>query len=255
MRELLMPLLDPVALLWVLLLLWGCLQLKRRKWGAAWFPLLTAVMLGYAGASQLSDRLLADLERPYARGGISEVPTADVVVMLGGMVSTSCNDPFGFQVRDTLDRFLTAVEVVRAGKAPVLVLGGGGHPGAKEEISEGEYLARWMCRWGMTNAPVYLLGSCKNTRDEAERTAHLAQEKGWQRVLLVTSAAHMSRSEATFRKVGLAVHCVACDFKGMSGYEEPRLFTLFPSSSRLADIATVLHEWAGGWVYRLRGWI
>lgn len=53
---------------------------------------------------------------------------------------------------------------------------------------------------------VVTLGGVLNTREEAERSRELVERRGWKWVLLVTSAFHMGRAEATFRRAGVPVH-------------------------------------------------
>jgi uncharacterized SAM-binding protein YcdF (DUF218 family) len=65
---------------------------------------------------------------------------------------------------------------------------------------EPELYRQWLESWEFDQIRILDLGLCRNTRDEAVRTAELAEEHGWSQLLLVTSASHMKRSEAAFRK-------------------------------------------------------
>jgi uncharacterized SAM-binding protein YcdF (DUF218 family) len=99
------------------------------------------------------------------------------------------------------------------------------------------------------------LGICANTHDEALQFRKLKEAEGWQKVLLVTSALHMRRAEAVFRKQGVDVTPVACDFQvhgvlGAPGFPSP-----FPRQHRLDLLSLYLHEQIGWWVYKWRGWI
>ena len=85
----------------------------------------------------------------------------------------------------------------------------------------------------------------------------LAAERGWKQILLVTSASHMRRAEAVFKKEGLRVIPVACnfevegdDFKTVDG-----AFTPFPKLDGFVFLSRYLHEKIGWSLYRLRGWI
>ena len=246
--------LQPLALLWLVLLLYGLLKLAKRQWRRAGCPLLVATCLYVVGATRLPVSLLASLERPYAGVPVSSLPAADAVVMLGGMTIPSSPDLFGFHFDAEVDRVVTAIELVRQRKGRVLVLGGGlnartANPG------EGELLRHWIEAWNVPPAPVQVLGVCRNTRDEAVRARALAEAQGWQRIILVTSAAHMRRAEATFRRTGLDVIPFACDFDAMAalpwGWED----ALCPSVSGFQRLDRYLHEIIGMWVYRWRGWV
>src|SRR5437763_1587374 len=56
------------------------------------------------------------------------------------------------------------------------------------------------------------LGANEDTHDEALKVRVLATERGWHRVLLVTSANHMRRASGVFRAQGLEVIPVPCNF-------------------------------------------
>jgi uncharacterized SAM-binding protein YcdF (DUF218 family) len=81
----------------------------------------------------------------------------------------------------------------------------------------------------------------------------LMQSNQWTSVLLVTSALHMPRSVALFRKQGLAVEPVACDFRA---YDTPKpAFSIVPSWGNFELLALYTHEKIGWLVYKLRDWI
>ena len=246
--------LQPLALLWLALLFYALLKLARRQWRLACCPLLVAACLYVVGATSLPASLLASLERPYAGVEIPSLPAADAVVMLGGMTAPSSTDVFGFHFDGEVDRVVTAIELVRQRKARALVLGGGlnartANPG------EGELLRRWIEAWNVPPAPVHVLGACQHTRDEAVRTRALAEAQGWQRIILVTSAAHMRRSEATFRRAGLEVLPFACDFDGLAALPWRWEDSLAPSVPGFERLGRYLHEVVGMWTYRWRGWL
>lgn len=255
MSDLIKPLAEPLAFFWALLLLWMVWLIYRRHWRHVVPPALLAGAIFLVGTTDLTARLLASLERPYAGRDLERLPPADAVVMLGGVLEVSRNDVFGFDLSEAADRFVMAAELVRRGKAGALVLGGGAHGPPAARQNEGDLLRRWLTQWNLAKVPVFVLGACATTYDEAQRTRQLAQEKGWQRVILVTSAGHMRRGEAVFKRLGIGVECVACDFQGLSTFENPGPPRLFPSWGPFEMLGLYLHEIIGWQVYRWRGWI
>lgn len=246
--------LQPVAILWVCLLLYTLVKLARRQWRRTLCPCFTGLFLYIVGATDFPSSLLASLERPYVGVDPSSLPEVDAVVMLGGMTTPSENDVFDFHLDEAADRFVAAVELVRQRKGRALVLGGGinrqtPNPG------EGEFLRRWAEVWNVAKAPLHVLGLCRDTHDEAVRTRALVDSQGWKRLILVTSAAHMRRAEATFRRAGVDVVPFACDFKGTA--DAPRRWEerIVPSLSGFSELDQYLHEVVGYWVYRWRGWL
>lgn len=169
-------------------------------------------------------------------------------------------------------------------RQPKLILGGGGN--RRIGWSESEALVRWMARWGMPTNKVLILPALANTYEEArnvrqllidERTvadatptvSPVADSGSDSRhsdggpsvagrapsVILVTSAYHMKRSEAVFRKAGLEVDPAPTDFIGLASLEAKRPFNPVPRAGGFEKTEVFLHEIIGWWVYRWRGWI
>jgi DUF218 domain len=101
---------------------------------------------------------------------------------------------------------------------------------------------------------VEILGACKNTRDEAIHTEVMAREKGWKKILLVTSAWHMRRALPTFRNTGLEVIPVGCDAPGTAALQNHDRVTLIPRTGTLETFELWFTETLGYAWYRLRGW-
>jgi uncharacterized SAM-binding protein YcdF (DUF218 family) len=92
----------------------------------------------------------------------------------------------------------------------------------------------------------------RTTRENAVETARLARDKGFQRVLLVTSALHMRRAAGAFRAVGLEVVPAPTDFSVLG---TGRLPNLLPDAGSLEATTATLHEWIGLSYYAARGWL
>jgi len=260
LKKWLMGLLSPLGLVWAVLVALALSELLRRRWRPGILAGLCAGGLYLFGSTPLPARLLADLESPWLHGPLEEVAQADAIVMLGGMLRHSPADAFSADFYDAVDRFITAAELARLGKAPVLILGGGHPGGAPDDVRESEYLKRWFESWLPKKAEILQLGKCMDTHDESVQVARIAKERGWKSVILVTSAAHMRRAAGLFRKAGLDPICVACDFEGTASLLDwennpRRIFNPFPNAGGFKLMGVYLHEEVGWWYYRLRGWI
>jgi uncharacterized SAM-binding protein YcdF (DUF218 family) len=253
----LLQLLEPMGILWLGLLVLTFGAWRMRQGRLALLAGTLAVFVFLLGSSPLPGNLLATLERPYAGFEPEAVEPGDAVVMLGGGIEASRHEAAGFHLTLAGDRVLMALHLIHLGKAPVLVLGGGGEKiGGQMEV-ESELLKAWVVKDALAGkAEVLSLGLCANTHDEAMRVAALAARRGWRRVLLVTSANHMRRASATFATAGLTVAPCPCNFLttvSTSGSGFPALG--IPSGSGLDKVTAWMHETVGWFEYRRRGWI
>jgi uncharacterized SAM-binding protein YcdF (DUF218 family) len=150
----------------------------------------------------------------------------------------------GDPTSDAMSRLLKGVELVAEGRAPRLLV-------SEIPPPAGPYapLARaWLTTFAR-RGEVVSVGRIRNTRDEAAAVARLCRERGWGRVLAVTSPTHTRRAAAALEKEGLAVSAV------------PSIETRFdlerldwPGDRREA-FAAVAHERIGLVYYRRKGWI
>lgn len=254
MSDFLMRLVGPLGLTFVFLVLSTVALLLKGRRKTAILPALLGALLYAIGATPLPVWLLASLEKPYAGVRAEGLPEADAIVMLGGLLTPSPNDPFGADFQPAVDRAIAAAELVRRELANDLVLGGGlqqnGPPGAVES----DYLLPWLDAWKLTPQRVHQLRNCINTHDEAVACKQLADERGWKKVILVTSAFHMRRAAGVFRAAGLEVICFPADFSGLAALPDAE-WGILPGPGRLVTFDVWLHEVLGWWVYRWRGWI
>lgn len=245
--------LSPLGVLWLALLviavwLWRTGQRKPARWMLALWVLLTALT-----CVPVSDRLLAHIEGPWrdALSHVDQWPTADAILCLGGGVEPSDVELIGLNMQDNSDRPMTAVELLRRGKAPMLIISGGGVGCTK--YGEAAAVRHWVQHWNLAQQDVETLPPCKDTHDEAIALGVIAKERGWKRVILVTSASHLTRATAVFRtNAGVEIVPSPCAFMTKPS---PTEWVHAPEIDGFRAFDTWFHEVAGWWVYRLRGWI
>ena len=82
----------------------------------------------------------------------------------------------------------------------------------------------------------------------------MLRARGFKSALLVTSASHMPRAMATFRRAGVPVVAATTDVSVVdSGHID--VFEWLPSADALAATTGAIREWLGYWVYRVRGYL
>ncbi len=252
----LLALLEPISLVWLLLTGLMVVLLRTRQRLAAWLAGGAWVVLSLGTCTNLGTALLASLERPWLAVDRDSLPVCDAVVVLGGGMAAAPSQAVGVDFREECDRVLTGIELIRQGKAGTLVVSGGASMTKHGARGEAEATRQWIAQWHLVSVPVESLGICANTYDEALRVKQLADTKGWQCVLLVTSASHLTRAEATFRKAGVKVVSVpgAYQTKIAEGYA-PKQMLHVPELGGLWAFSFWLHEVVGWWVYRANDWL
>lgn len=250
-----LQLLQPMALLWLGLLVLTVALWRTRQRAAAGSAALLWLFVQIIGGTNLSVLLLSGLERPYFDSRTENLPVCDAIVLLGGGVEPSPHEVGNLHLTNAGDRVVMALELARLGKASALCVSGGGAVLGRRRWIEADLLKKAIEERQLTRVPVFSFGACRDTYDEALHLRRLAVERGWKRFLLVTSAAHQRRALATFRHQGLDVVPAPCNFlTQMSPAAEPPLFGL-PSPLGFTFISTWLHEQIGWLEYRRRGWI
>ena len=249
----------PLGLSCILLLvaLWLCF--KRSRWTFA--PIALAfIILVTASNVGISNRLVASLERQYLPQ--PDLPQAEAIVILGG--ATRNNEPPRIlpDMSDRGDRLLYGAKLYKDGLAPKIVLTGGRIEWFGGDSSEAESMATILELMGIPRSAMILESKSLNTHENAVFTKEILKREDIDRVLLVTSAAHMPRSLAIFRKQGINAIAAPADFlvsdrnlieAGASS--QSRILSLIPKSDSLDLTTQAIKEYIGTIIYRLRGWL
>ena len=251
----LLGLLAPVGLVWGALIVLTVVLWRRRLRRFAAVAGALVVFITVVGSTGVPGRLLGALERPYAGVKIEDLPAADAVVLLGGGAGGSRYEVGGVHLTAAGDRLVMAAELMRLGKAPVLLIGGNAGTLDGRLILESEIMKGLLTRWGVPADAMIPLGGNADTHDEAIDVRALATERGWRRVLLVTSANHMRRAAATLRQMGIEVTPVPCNFLTSVSTGEVPFSPSVPGTDGFVKMGGWLHEKIGWIVYRRRGWV
>jgi uncharacterized SAM-binding protein YcdF (DUF218 family) len=246
-------LIEPIGLLWLALIVLTVLLWRKSRRGFALATGSMAAAIYAIGATSLPSALVRSLEAPYLGVKFDALPASDAIVMLGGGIEPSASEPTGLHLTRAADRVFAALELIRLGKAPVLVCGGSAMEIDGREIVEADALRQALIERRVPVPEIVSLGRCADTHDEAVRTRALAGARGWRRVLLVTSASHMRRARATFRTAGVNAEPASCNF--LSPLAGGRWRLGIPGHGGFEGISIWMHEQIGWWEYRRRGWI
>jgi uncharacterized SAM-binding protein YcdF (DUF218 family) len=143
----------------------------------------------------ISDLLVRAAER-YPALDLNHVPSADALVILAGGVRPNAPE-YGTWAPNptTLQRLTYGARVARATQLPVLVSGG-----RHEAVAMSEFLQR---DFGVDVK--WLENHSRDTHQNAQLSAAILKNSHASTIVLVTTAAHMTRAAAEFRATGLTV--------------------------------------------------
>ena len=249
------PLFKPIGLIWLILLIGFLRAIFKKDKRYAIFLGSVITLISIIGGTKIPAYLLFTLERPYIVENLNDLPECDAVIVLGGGHNFVASGTFQIELDSSVDRILTAVEIVRLGKGKALVTSGGMYIEHGRQKGVGKLIKKWLEEWKLFDKKIYDLGVNLNTRDEAINTAELAKQHGWRKIILVTSASHMRRSKALFEKVKLEVVPVGSDLQGASAMQNMRFFYFVPKNTGFNHLSNYMHEQIGWLYYKLRGWL
>ncbi len=178
----------------------------------------------------------------------SPYPPSDaqaIVVLSSGTLPRSQDRPYPVPDHYTYERSLHAAWLYKNWRPlPILACGGMYRMDALADV-----IKRLLEAEGVPPERIWTEERSSSTWENAVFGAEILKRNGISRIALVTSAAHMPRSERSFRKQGLVVVPAPCCF----AYFPFRPGSLVPNKQGLTRNEFVLHEAVGLFVYWMRG--
>ncbi len=252
----LLPLLFYPLGLTIVLSIVGLIWLKRRRPKPASTFVILAIWLLYISSTELvAQTLTRSLEFQNLPTAIA---TADAIVVLGGATKPAQTPRILPEVGEAGDRVIYAAKLYKDGKAPKIILSGGRVTWKDETGSESSDMAILLDLLGVPRSAILEDPTSLNTRQNAVNVQQIVDQEQFQKLILVTSATHMPRSLAIFRRLGMDVSPAPTDFYIVQADQrmnpQGRLLSLLPDAENLLLTTRSLKEYVGLWVYRLRGW-
>jgi uncharacterized SAM-binding protein YcdF (DUF218 family) len=210
----------------------------------------SAALIVMTGVMAPPEVLLKQLEDAYPRGAI-DISSCEGAIVLGGAFDSGLRSLERNQVLLTSagERVTTAVALART--YPRLKILHVGYSGALDERgwSEAQRAARFFDEQGIALGRVLYENRSRDTYENATFSRQIEGVDSTKSWLLITSARHMPRAMAVFRKAGWNVVAWPVDYA--TGHSINYLdFSVLGGASRWQ---TVLHELLGLALYRITG--
>ncbi len=234
-------------LTWAIALLLSALWARRRARASLGLTAGAVLVLWLFSTGLVSDALMRGVEASAVRTVRGDV-VYDAVVVLSGMVDAKVSRAIGrAELTAEADRIIAGFELLRQGRARAILLSGGPPRPTPGYPTEPELLAEALRAWGVDGARIVVETESRNTHENALAVARVSRERGWQTLVLVTSAAHMARALGCFRATGLHPDALPVDWRGAGGVALGWL----PRAESLAQSTAALRELLGRAIYRL----
>jgi uncharacterized SAM-binding protein YcdF (DUF218 family) len=192
---------------------------------------------------------------------IETVPYADMrphelaIVLTGSTLPfRTPNDRVYFQ--RGADRVTHTVQLYKLGLIKKILISGGSGMLLREEEPEANKFKKAMIMMGVDSASIMIENETRNTAESAQEVVKLLDSLHYRSedCLLITSAFHMRRSLACYRKVGLALEPFTTDF-----YSYPEKYYLdsylLPKLEALMIWHKLFKEWVGLAAYKAAGYV
>jgi uncharacterized SAM-binding protein YcdF (DUF218 family) len=224
---------------WVVALLLVALIAKKR------WPVMAALAVLYiCSMPWVGNHLTRWLESRYLAVAIEQVGRADAIVPLGGIFGPPAPEGYLPNVGEANERLEAGIRLWQQKKADWLVFTGGRLPWGKQAEVEGVLSMRAAVARGIPAERIVVTREVGNTVDESLAVADLMRERGWGKIVLVTSAWHMPRAARLFRAAGVNFVPFPVDFQINPG-TSPTLLDFLPGAAGLQRTETALREGYG----------
>jgi len=203
----------------------------------------------------LSTQFIGRLESVYpAALAPADRPFDAIVVLGGGILDRGTLRPSVELTSLSRERTTCGVDLYLRGYASKLIVTGGDASIFGAGPIEAVEMKRWAHRLGVPDDAIVIDSTARNTYENATATRQLLQNTS---IVLVSSASHLPRAAALFRKQGFLVTPAPCGYltRNHPGEvaEDLSLFQLLPADSAIFYTREAVIETAGALFHRLMG--
>ncbi|PID86982.1 MAG: hypothetical protein CSA11_04855 [Chloroflexi bacterium] len=263
--KLLPPFIYPVGLVLALIIGGLLLSRKHRRWRWSRLVLIVAFLLLWLSSTRwVAYTITRSLEWQYLPA--EPLPEAEAIVVLGGGVNFQSSPRPLPEVNQAGDRMIYGAWLYNQGYADTVLLSGGVVPWLGPDAgvtTEAQSMAELMMMLNVPEEAFLLEEESRNTYENALYAREIMDRVGLNKILLVTSAAHMPRSVRLFEAQGFEVIPAPTDFRVTEADWQflfdakpiEQVFHWIPDAHNLYVTTVMLKEYVGMVVYAWRGWI
>lgn len=244
-------LLLPMTMVVVSFIVFLCI--KKQPWKKAFFWTGFVLLLIFSNEF-LSNELMKAWEvdtKPF-----SELAPYPVGVVLTGVTQAFIEPDDRVYFQRGADRVTHTIQLYKLGLIKKVLVSGGSGRLLKTDEPEADKFKRVMIMMGVNETDIMIENKTRNTYESAVAVKKILDSLQYkpEDCLLITSAFHMRRSLACYRKAGLPVESFTTDFYGLPDkHFIPSILT--PSVQSFIIWEKLFKEWFGLAAYKIAGYI
>jgi uncharacterized SAM-binding protein YcdF (DUF218 family) len=236
------------------MILFALIMFRLQRPRLAYVTAITALLVLYLSSiAPVSSWIVGTLESRYPTVRPGSVK-AEAIVVLGGPGRPKRGARQFIEFGEAGERIFDGIRWWKNGSSQVVITSGGGIDFIQKGQKEGEDLKNLMVEFGLPSDAILAENQARNTYENALYVRAMMVGKGMMlRVILVTSAIHMPRSLAIFRKAGFDAVPAPCDF--IAEPYQTNWFAFIPRAENLHLTTQAIKEYIGIISYKLLGWL
>jgi uncharacterized SAM-binding protein YcdF (DUF218 family) len=197
LKKILTPFLVPPGLFIAIIIIMGIWFFYKNQKKIAYICIFISMSFWFASMKPVSDIFMSRLEYHF------DLPSSvkgDVIIVLGGGMKDNVPDFSGNSALNSagLERVFTAARISKKKNIPIITSGGA----VFSKEAESEVAKRFLMDIGISADKIIVENKSRDTYENAVFSHKICLEKGYKKVIVVTSAFHMPRTAMVFKKVG-----------------------------------------------------
>ena len=231
-------------IIWIFILLISSLIFKNKRRKLLFILLITFYFFSNSYIADSGARLW---EVPR----FNPTTTYDIGIVLGG-VGDFDTITKAHNFNKHADRMMDAEQLYRQGIIKKIMLSGGNGMLFNNGYTEANAMQNYLIKNKIPNNDIIIENTSRNTKENAFNSAKILKQKiPNAKVLLITSAQHMKRAQYCFEKASIKTTAFPTDCT--TSYPNYGIeYLLLPRADAIEKWETLIHEWFGYIIYRLK---
>lgn len=243
-------------------------MLVRSPWLKKRIRIFSLFLFLVFGNRALINEVYRRIEPPPLMQETIAAPFEYGVVLGGGFAGLNKRLPDRIQFNDHINRLTEGMELMGSGKVGKLILSGGEGGLQRDKEAESLHSLSFLREINWPDSTILTETTSRNTYENARNVKRMLDSVGVEApgakapgakapgakapVLLITSALHMPRAAACFRKQGISFTPYPADYQQWEKVPFTQYF--FPQLRCFDEWQAIFREWVGMAVYRLKGY-